>query len=341
MRKAIELTLRRLHMRKVTFRTALRQALQEELLRDERVYIIGEDVGAYRGGGIYGVTKGLQRIFGKERVIDTPISEGTIIGSSVGSALMGMRPVAEIMFSELLSACFEQLVYEAPRMRFFGGDAARVPLVVRTPFGAREYGYQFQTESPEAWYVHVPGLKVVVPSTPYDAKGLLKMAIRDDNPVLFLEHKKLYDLEGDVPEEEYTIPFGKADIKREGQDVTIIATAWMVHQALSAARVLDEDGIDCEIIDPRTLVPLDTETILGSVRKTGRVIIVHEASKTGGVGGEISAILAEEAFSYLDAPILRVAAPDVPVSFPPSQEDIMEAVRKVTRFETAARSRSS
>ena len=316
-------------MRTLTFVEALREALREEMLRDEQVYVIGEDIATYHGGGPFRVMKGFLQEFGEERVIETPISEDAIVGSSIGAALRGMKPIVEIMHSEFLVACYQQLVYEAPRMRFVTDGKATVPLVVRVPFGTAGSVSRNQAENPEAWFIHVPGLKVVMPSTPYDAKGLLKAAIRDDNPVLFFEHKRLYKETGEVPEEEYVLPLGRADVKREGRDVTIIATAWMVHQALAAARALSEMGIDAEVIDPRTLLPLDKQTILQSVRKTGRAVIVHEAAKTGGVGAEIGAMIAEEAFEHLVAPVIRVAAPDLPVIFPPSEGDIISAVKGI------------
>lgn len=316
-------------MKEQTFSEALRDALSEEMLRDERVYIIGEDIAFYKGGGLYGVTRGLVDRFGKERVIDTPICEQAIVGSCVGAAIMGMRPVADLMDSEFLVACFCEVVYEAAQMRFVTDGDVRVPLVIRTASGAEKAGFPYHSKSPEAWFIHAPGLKVIVPSTPADAKGLLKAAIRDDDPVLFLEHKRLYQMKGEVPEEEYIIPIGKAEIKRHGNDVTIVAVGWMVHEALAAAEDLVREGIDLEVVDPRTLLPLDKATILNSVRKTGKVVIVEESLKTGGIGAEMSAIIAEQAFDHLRAPVMRVASPDIPVVFPLDKEDIIKAVREI------------
>uniref|UniRef100_A0A7V3KPI8 Alpha-ketoacid dehydrogenase subunit beta n=1 Tax=candidate division WOR-3 bacterium TaxID=2052148 RepID=A0A7V3KPI8_UNCW3 len=310
-------------MREITFAEALNEALREEMLRDERVYVIGEDVRVGYGGGAFGVTKGLLAQFGPERVIDTPISESAIAGTSVGAALWGMRPVAEIMFADFLALAMDHIANSAAKMRFAYAGEANVPIVFRTAFGAGVGAALHHSQSPEAWLVNVPGLKIIMPSTPYDAKGLLKSAIRDDNPVVFFEHKYLYSrLKGPVPEEEYVIPIGKADIKREGKDLTIIATGAMVHQALSAAEILKEEGIEAEVLDPRTLVPLDREAILMSVEKTSRVIIVHEAPTFGGFGGEIAALIAEEGFYSLDAPIKRIGAPFMPVPASPILEQI-------------------
>ena len=319
-------------MAQITYRQALNQALREEMSRDSNVILIGVSIGGYRTGGIFGVTEGLLAEFGSQRVIETPISEGAIVGSSVGAAMSGMRPVVEIMDSEFLVTCYQQLVAEAAQVRFLGNGELKVPLVVRTPFGAVTPGIPMQQKSPEAWFLHVPGLTVVAPSTARDAKGLLKAAIRDDNPVLFFEHKRLYEVSGEVPEGDYLIPLGKADIKREGRDVTVIATAAMVPEALAVATKLSAHGIEVEVLDPRTLYPLDRDAILRSVGKTHRVVIVQEAPKTGGIGAEISAIVAEEAFAALQAPVLRVAAPDVPLPFVPSQADIERAVKSVLDY---------
>jgi pyruvate/2-oxoglutarate/acetoin dehydrogenase E1 component len=319
-------------MRRITFAEALREALWEEMVGDERVYLIGEDIVTYHDGGPFRVCQGFLPKFGPTRVIETPISESAIVGTSVGAAMMGLKPVVEIMHSEFLASCFQHLAYEAPRMKFVTRGEVEVPLVVRAPFGVQQEIAQTQAESPEAWFVHVPGLKVVMPSTPYDAKGLLKSAIRGQNPVLFFEHKKLYRLEGPVPEGEYAIPLGQAEVKRQGTDLSIIATGYMVHLALAAAESLAQDGVEAEIVDPRTLSPLDCDALLTSVAKTGRAMIVHEASRTGGVGAEISALLAESAFADLRAPILRVTSPDIPVRFPPSREDIETAARRLMRY---------
>jgi len=323
-------------LREISYRDALKEALREEMLRDPTVFLIGEDIGRYWGGA-FKVTKGLAEEFGEERVRDTPISESAIIGVSVGAAMTGMRPVAEIMFGDLTTLAMDQIANQAAKIRYMFGGQAKVPLVIRTPFGGGVNIAAHHSQCLEAWFMHVPGLQVAVPSTPYDAKGLLKTAIRNDNPVIFCEHKLLYPIVGPVPEEDYTIPFGVADLKREGTDVTIIATLYMVHKSLNAAEALQKEGINVEVVDPRTLVPLDKETILNSVKKTGRVVIVTEDCKTAGVSAEIAAIIAEEALDYLDAPIKRVTTPDVPIPFSPPLEQyvipdekrIVKAVKEV------------
>lgn len=323
-------------MREISYRDALKEALREEMLRDPTVFLIGEDIGRYWGGA-FKVTKGLAEEFGEERVRDTPISESAIIGVSVGAAMTGMRPVAEIMFGDLTTLAMDQIANQAAKIRYMFGGQAKVPLVIRTPFGGGVNIAAHHSQCLEAWFMHVPGLQVAVPSTPYDAKGLLKTAIRNDNPVIFCEHKLLYPIVGPVPEEDYTVPFGVADLKREGTDATIIATLYMVHKSLNAAEALQKEGINVEVVDPRTLVPLDKETILNSVKKTGRVVIVTEDCKTAGVSGEIAAIIAEEALDYLDAPIKRVTTPDVPIPFSPPLEQyvipdekrIIKAVKEV------------
>jgi len=323
-------------MRELRYVEAIREALRQEMRRDERVFLIGEDIGVY--GGAFGVTDGLLEEFGPERVIDTPISEQAIIGVAVGAALVGMRPVAEIMFMDFVTLAMEQIVNQAAKIHFMFGGAASVPIVIRTPAGAGTGAAAQHSQSLEAWFAHVPGLKVVMPSTPYDAKGLLISAIRDDNPVIFIEHKLLYRTKGFVPEEEYTIPLGTAEIKREGRDVTVIATSLMVIRALAAAEKLAQEGIEVEVVDPRTLKPLDVETILKSVMKTGRVLIVHEAPLTCGFGAEVSARISEsEAFYYLNAPIRRLTGLDVPIPYNrnlersviPQEEDIIRAVREL------------
>jgi len=306
-------------MRKITYREALREALREEMRRDSSVFLLGEDIGKYWGGA-FKVTEGLAEEFGEERVRDTPISESTIIGAGVGAAITGMRPVAEIMFGDLTALAMDQIANQAAKIRYMFGGQAKCPLVIRTPFGAGVNIASHHSQSLEAWFMHVPGLYVAVPSTPYDAKGLLKSAIRGNNPVMFCEHKLLYPIEGEVPEEEYTIPFGLADVKREGEDVTVVATLYMVHKALEAAKALEREGISVEVVDPRTLTPLDKQTIINSVKKTGRIVIVSEDCKTAGVSAEIAAIIAEEAIDYLDAPIKRVAEPDTPIPFSPPLE---------------------
>ena len=309
-------------MKESTVRDALREALREEMQRDRSVFLIGEDIGRYWGGA-FGVTKGLAEEFGDERVRDTPISENAIIGVAVGAAITGMRPVAEIMFGDLTALAVDQICNQAAKIRYMFGGQVSVPCVIRTPFGAGVNIASHHSQSLEAWFMHTPGLHVAVPSTAYDAKGLLKTAIRGDNPVFFVEHKLLYPIKGMIPDEDYTVPFGVADVKREGKDVTIVATLYMVHKALVAAEQLDREGISAEVLDPRTLVPLNKTTIAKSVKKTGRLVIVSEDCKTAGVSAEIAAIVAEEALDYLDAPIKRVAEPDTPIPFSPSMEQFV------------------
>ncbi|MBE3580511.1 MAG: alpha-ketoacid dehydrogenase subunit beta [Thermoanaerobacteraceae bacterium] len=306
-------------MREITYREALREALREEMSRSPEVFIMGEDVGVF--GGIFGVTAGLMAEFGEERVLDTPISEAGVAGAAVGAAMVGMRPVAEIMFVDFLTIAMDQLVNQAAKWHYMSGGKLKVPMVVRTTTGTgRRTGAQ-HSQSLEVWVAHVPGLKVVMPSTAYDAKGLLKAAIRDDNPVIFIEHKMLYNEKGSVPEEEYVIPLGKADVKRPGRDVTIVATSLMVKRALEAASILAAEGIEAEVVDPRTLRPLDTDTIVASVEKTGKLLIVHEATTFCGFGAEVGAQIADKAFYSLDAPIARLGGWEVPVPFSPSLED--------------------
>lgn len=322
-------------MPEMTYSEAINTALREEMRRDSSVYILGEDVGAF--GGCFGVTAGIIDEFGPERVLDTPISETAIIGSAVGAAAAGLRPVPEIMFMDFMAVCLDEFFNQAAKMRYMFGGKGKVPLTLRTTCGAGLGAAAQHSQSLEAWFAHMPGIKVVMPSTPADAKGLLVSSIRDDNPVIFIEHKMLYGVSGEVPEGEYNIPLGKADIKRAGKDVTIVATSMMVHKALAAAETLSKEGIEVEIVDPRTLVPFDKETLLQSLDKTGRLVIVHEAVKTGGFGGEIAAIAAEEGFDYLDAPIMRVAAPFAPVPFSPplesayipGEDNIIEAVKAI------------
>jgi len=323
-------------MREILYREALNEALREEMERDERVFVLGEDV-ADPFGGVYKVTVGLSDVFGTDRVRNTPLSEVAIMGATLGSALTGMRPVAELMYIDFTAVCMDQIVNQIAKLRYMTGGQAVLPLVIRTQGGAGRSSAAQHAQSLEAWFVHTPGLKVVMPSTPEDAKGLLKTSIRDDNPVLFIEHKLLYNEKGPVPEDEYTIPLGVADVKRPGKDVTVIATSRMMLRSLNAAEQLEEEGISVEVVDPRTLVPLDEETLLESARKTNRVVIVHEACRRGGVGAEIAAIIQEKAFDYLDAPIERVGAADVPVPFAPILEDfvipdegkIVDAIRRV------------
>jgi pyruvate dehydrogenase E1 component beta subunit len=320
-------------MATMTMAQAINHALALEMERDPSVFLIGEDVSI----GIIGVTAGLQARFGKKRVLDTPISESAIVGAAVGAAAAGLRPVAELMFVDFIGVAMDQLFNQAAKMRYMFGGKARIPMVLRAACGAGMGAAAQHSQSLEAWFMHVPGLKVVMPSTPYDAKGLLVSAIRDDNPVVFLENKLLYFSMGEVPEESYTIPIGKADIKREGKDVTVVATGLMVGRALSAAEKLSSEQISVEVLDPRSLLPLDEESILNSVKKTHRLVIVHEEVKFAGSGAEIAAMVAEKAFDYLDAPILRVAAPFCPVPFSskleaefvPSEEKIIQAVKTV------------
>lgn len=311
--------------REITFREALTEALREEMHRDKKIYLIGEDIGVYHcGGGPFRVTQGLLKEFGDERVISTPIVEGTIIGSSVGAAIFGMRPIAEIMHPEFLSVCFHQIVYEATRFAWFGEDI-KIPMVIRVPFGTYEPGVFGHVESPESWFCHVPNLKVIIPSTPSDAKGLLKAAIRDDFPVLFFEHRALYDITGKVPENDYLLPFN-ASIKRKGKDVTVITYGKMVHEVLAASKTLMKKGIDCEIIDLRVLKPLDIRTVITSVAKTGKAVIVHEARKTGGFGAEIAALLSQKAFNHLHCQIERICSPDLISLFPPTESSISNII---------------
>ena len=320
--------------RMLSYPEALNEALDQEMLRDDRVFLMGEDVGAT--GGIFGVSKGLMERYGAERVRDTPISEATFVGCGVGAAIAGMRPVVEIQIFDFVALTMDMLVNQAAKFRFMLGGKPNVPLVVRGPQGGGIRLAAQHSQSLEAWFTHVPGLVVAAPSTPYDAKGLLVAAIRDNNPVVFLEQKLLYlGGTGPVPEELYAIPLGKADIKRAGTDATVVATSAMVPRALSAATVLERDGISVEVIDPRTLQPLDEETILGSVRKTNRLLIVHEAWVQGGFGAEVAAMVVDKAFDYLDAPVARLGAPHTPMPYNdrleleviPSQERIVEAIR--------------
>ena len=306
-------------MREITYRDALREALREEMLRDETVFLLGEDIGRYWKGA-FKVTKELAEEFGDERVRDTPISESAIIGVATGAAITGMRPIAEIMFGDLSALAMDQIANQAAKLTYMFGGQTKVPLVIRMPFGAGVNVAAHHSQSLEAWFLHVPGLKIAMPSTPYDAKGLLKTAIRDDNPVMFFEHKLLYNIKGPVPEEEYTVPLGVADVKRKGEDVTIVATLYMVHKSLAAAEELSKEEISVEVVDPRTLIPLDKQAIINSVKKTGRIVIVTEDCKTGGVSAEIAAVVAEEAIDYLDAPVKRVAEPDTPIPFSPPLE---------------------
>jgi pyruvate/2-oxoglutarate/acetoin dehydrogenase E1 component len=300
-------------MAKIKYREALRQATREEMERDPLVFCMGEGIG--ERGGSYKVTDQLYRQFGLDRIIDTPISEASLVGMAVGAAITGTRPIVEILFVDFACLAMDQIVNQAAKYRFMSGEQGRVPMVLRTQGGGGDCLAGQHSQSLEAFFYHVPGLKVVMPSTPYDAKGLLKASIRDDNPIVFIEHKRLYMTEGEVPEDDYIIPLGKADIKREGRDVTIVTYSFMTLRCLEAAEILTKEGISAEVIDLRTLVPLDKDCVLNSVRKTGKLVVVHEACRRGGVGGDIAALVVEEAFDSLDAPIVRVAGENTTIPF--------------------------
>jgi pyruvate dehydrogenase E1 component beta subunit len=320
-------------MAQMTIAEALRQAIREEMRRDPRVFCIGEDIGVEGGfGGAFTVTLGLSEEFGHQRILDTPISEEGLTGVAIGAAMAGLRPIADVQYGDFLFNAMDQIANQAAKMTYMSGGTVKVPMVMRVPVGATRRGAQ-HAQSLEAFFTHIPGLKVVAPSTAYDANGLLKSAVRDDNPVLVFEHKLLYGSKGprsekgaispigEVPEEEYLVPFGQGAIRREGEDVTIVGKLLTVYRALEAAQMLAQEGIEAEVIDPRSLVPLDKEMILASVRKTGRLVVVEEDNLTGGWAGQIVALVAEEAFFWLDAPIKRVSAPDTPVPFAPVMED--------------------
>lgn len=307
-------------MPKMSMRDALREALHEEMARDETIIILGEDVIAH--GGPYAITRGIHEKF-PGRIRQTPISEAGIVGTALGTALCGMRPVAEIMYVDFITCAMDEVVNQMAKIRYMFGGQTDVPVVLRLPSGTARLIAAQHSQSLEAWFMHVPGLQVVIPSTPYDAKGLLKTALRGKDPVIFIEYKRLYTDEGDVPAEEYTIPFGKADVKRVGNDITIIATGPMVGKALEAANILAPEGIDVEVIDLRTLVPLDKEAIFASVTKTNRVIVTDEEVKRGGASAEIAALIAEECFDALDAPVKRVASANVPMPFSPELEKLV------------------
>jgi pyruvate/2-oxoglutarate/acetoin dehydrogenase E1 component len=325
--------------RELTYAQALNEALFEEMRRDASVFVMGEDVAIWGGGGIFGVTKGLVEEFGVERVRDTPISEEAIVALAVGAAATGSRPVAEIMYVDFMGLAMEPITNQAAKLRYMFGGKAKVPMVVRAQEGAGRGNAAQHSQSLEAWFCHIPGLKVVTPSVPADAKGLLKSAIRDDNPVMFLEHKALYFTKAHVPQGEYLVPLGMADVKRPGRHVTFVGIHTMVHKALQAAERLAEEGIELEVVDPRTLVPLDEPAIIESVKKTGRLIVGHEAYTRSGYGAEIVTRVVESAFDYLDAPPVRVCAKDVPVPYAaslenaavPQAEDIASAARALMR----------
>lgn len=325
--------------RELTYLDAIREALAEEMRRDPKVFVLGEDVGAY--GGAFGVTQGLYDEFGETRVIDTPISESAIVGISIGAALRGYRPVAEMQFADFISCAFDQIVNQAATLRFRYGGRASVPLVVRAPSGGNVGGGLYHSQNPEAWFVHRPGLKVVAPSTPFDAKGLLKAAIRDDNPVIYFEHKYLYRRgKGPVPERDDIVPIGVAATRREGSDATLLTYGAMVVPSLEAADALAKEGVEIEVIDLRTLLPFDKDAIFRSVEKTSRVLIVHEDVKTLGIGAELSAAITEERFDRLDAPVLRVTYPDTHAPFShvlehanlPNADTIAHGLRRLVSY---------
>jgi len=311
----------------LTYLDAIRQGIWEEMERDRSVFLLGEDIGAY--GGAFKVTAGMLEKFGADRVIDTPISEAAIVGAAVGAALMGMRPVVEMQFMDFIACGFDQIVNMAAKIHYRWG--AKVPLVVRGPCGAGVHGGPYHSQSNEMWFVHTPGLKLVAPATAYDAKGLIKAAIRDDNPVIYFEHKFLYRrIKEEVPDEDYIVPIGKAAVRREGTDIAVITYGAMVWTALDAAKELEKEGISLEVVDLRSLLPYDEETVLASVRKCNKVILLHEDTRTAGMAGELAALIAEKAFEDLDGPIVRVTAPDTPVPFsPPLEEYFLPNAKKV------------
>ncbi len=324
----------------MTYIEAIRSTLQDEMRRDETIIVLGEDVG--KKGGVFLATDGLFDEFGGERVLDTPLSESMIIGASIGAALNGLRPVPEIQFADFIMPAFNQIVSEAARMRYRSNGTFTCPMTIRAPYGGGVHGALYHSQSVEAFFAHVPGLKVVIPSTPYDARGLLRSSIRDEDPVLFFEHKKMYrSVRGEVPDSDYSIPLGEAKVVREGSQVSIIGYGLMVQYALEAAELLEGDDISAEVVDIRTLRPLDGETILGSVRKTGKAVVVYEDNRFGGYGAEIAAIIAEEAFDHLDGPVMRVTGPDVPGVpyahsleewFMPNPDRIADAVRRLAAY---------
>ncbi|MGI5920857.1 MAG: alpha-ketoacid dehydrogenase subunit beta [Syntrophomonadaceae bacterium] len=305
-------------MTQMTYAEALRDGMRVEMKRDPNVYLLGEDVGAF--GGCFGQTIGLFDEFGGDRVLNTPISETAIVGSAVGAAAAGLRPIAEIMFVDFMGCCMDELFNQAAKLRYMNGGLIQIPMVLRTPCGAGFQAAAQHSQSVESWFTHIPGVKTVMPATPADAKGLMIAAIRDNNPVMYIEHKQLLGMSGEVPEGEYIVPIGKANVARTGSDVTIVSWSWMFQKAMAAAEELAKKGINAEVIDLRTLVPLDKDAILKSVAKTGRLVVVHEEVKTSGFGGEIAAIVTEEAFDSLKKPIKRVCPPDTPIPFSPVLE---------------------
>ena len=324
----------------MTYIESVRETLRQEMRRDESIVLLGEDVG--KKGGVFLATDGLYDEFGGDRVLDTPLSESMIVGVSIGAAVAGLRPVPEIQFADFIFPAMNQILSEAARMRFRSNGAFACPMTLRAPYGGGVHGALYHSQSVEAFFAHIPGLKVAIPSTPYDARGMLRAAIRDDDPVLFFEHKKMYrSVRGDVPDSDYTVPLGQAKVTREGTDVTVIGYGLMAHYALEAAEILESEDISVEVVDLRTLRPLDGETVLTSVTKTGKAVIVYEDNRFGGFGAEISAILAEEAFESLDGPIVRVTGPDVPGVpynhvledwFMPSPDRIADAVRRLAAY---------
>jgi pyruvate dehydrogenase E1 component beta subunit len=327
-------------MRELTYSKALREALTEEMARNPDVLLLGEDIGVY--GGVFKVTEGLLDRFGPERVIETPISEAGFVGAAVGLAMTGKHPVVELMFMDFAYVAADSIFNQAAKMRYMSGGRAQVPLVIRTQQGGGRGNAAQHSQSLEAFFTHIPGLKVVLPSTPYDAKGLLKSALRDPNPVVFIEHKLLYNTKGQVPDGEYTIPLGQADVKRAGKDATVVSWSRTVLHALEAADLASQEGIDVEVIDLRCTAPLDIDTVLASVKKTGRLVVAHEAHRRAGVGAEIASLVQELAFDYLDAPIERVGAMDIPIPYSKPLEDealpgaghILQAIKRATYGET-------
>ncbi|MFQ5963358.1 MAG: alpha-ketoacid dehydrogenase subunit beta [Candidatus Scalinduaceae bacterium] len=324
-------------MKEITYVEAIHQALWEEMERDNSVFILGEDIGVY--GGAFRVTEGMLEKFGELRVIDTPLSESGFTGAAIGAALVGMRPVVEMQFADFISCAFDQIVNVAAKNHYRWG--ANTPMVIRAPYGGNIHGGAFHSQCPEGWFFHTPGLKLVAPAFPSDAKGLLKASIRDNDPVIFFEHKFLYRrIKEEVPEDDYTVPIGEARIVQEGNDISLITYGAMVHTALEASKKLEEIGISLEIVDLRTLLPLDKETVYDSVKKTNKVIVLYEATRSGGVGAEVSALISEEVFNYLDGPIVRVSAPDTPVPYSPPMEeyflpqleDVITAAEKLAAY---------
>ena len=317
-------------MRELTYSKALREALTEEMARNPDVLLMGEDIGVY--GGVFKVTEGLLARFGPERVIETPISEAGFVGAAVGLAMTGKHPVVELMFMDFAYVAADSIFNQAAKMRYMSGGRAQVPLVIRTQQGGGRGNAAQHSQSLEAFFTHIPGLKVVLPATPYDAKGLLKSALRDPNPVVFIEHKLLYNTKGHVPEEEYFVPLGHADVKRTGRDATLVSWSRTVLHALEAAELAAKEGIDVEVIDLRCTVPLDIDTVLASVKKTGRLVVAHEAHRRAGVGAEIASLVQEQAFDYLDAPIERVGAMDIPIPYSkPLEDEALPGVEHIVR----------